>query len=94
MRTRRGLLSRIGRALFIPDLQISWLPMAFARGLRYLRAHDCDLIYTSFPQPALIYSAISYSVQPALPWVADFRDAWIFDPLDVYLEGGISAQAP
>ena len=87
VRTRRGLLSRIGRAFFIPDLQISWLPMAFASGLRYLRGHDCDLIYTSFP-PASAH-LLGYLLQrtTGLPWVADFRDAWIFDPLDVYLEG-------
>ena len=87
VRTRRGLLSRIGRAFFIPDLQISWLPMAFVSGLRYLRGHDCDLIYTSFP-PASAH-LLGYLLQRAtgLPWVADFRDAWIFDPLDVYLEG-------
>ena len=87
VRTRRGLLSRIGRALFIPDLQVSWLPAAFARGLRYLRSNDCDVIYTSFP-PASAH-LLGYLLQrvTGLPWVADFRDAWIFDPLDVYLEG-------
>ena len=86
VRTRRGLLSRIGRALFIPDLQVSWLPAAFSRGLRYLRSNDCDVIYTSFP-PASAH-LLGYLLQrvTGLPWVADFRDAWIFDPLDVYLE--------
>lgn len=87
VRTRRGLLSRIGRALFIPDVQISWLPMAFASGLRYLRSNNCDLIYSSFP-PASAH-LLGYFLQrvTGLPWVADFRDSWIFDPLDVYLEG-------
>lgn len=86
VRTRRGVLSRLGRALLVPDVQVSWMPAAFVRGLRYLRADRCDLIYSSFPPASAHLLALLLQRATGLPWVADFRDSWIFDPLDTHLE--------
>ncbi len=93
VRTRRGVLSRLGRALLVPDVQISWLPAAFGRGLRYLRANRCDLIYSSFPPASAHVLGLMLQRATRLPWVADFRDSWIFDPLDTYLERDTTRKA-
>ncbi len=85
-RTRSGYLSRLGSVALIPDLQISWLPAAFWRGLRHLRAESSDLIYSSFPPASAHLLALLLKQATGLPWVADFRDSWIFDPLDPRLE--------
>jgi glycosyltransferase involved in cell wall biosynthesis len=86
VRTRRGYLSRLGRALLVPDVQISWLPAALWRSLRQLKSEKADLIYSTFPPASAHILGLFLQHLTGLPWVADFRDSWIYDPLDTYLE--------
>jgi hypothetical protein len=86
VRTRSGHLSRLGRTLLVPDVQISWLPAALWRALRHLRRNPPDLIYSTFPPASAHVLGLILQRITGLPWVADFRDSWIFDPLDTYLE--------
>ena len=80
-RGRRGFgLAR--RWLLIPDGQILWLPAALAKGLRYLRREQADLIYSTSPPASAHLVALLLAQLTGLPWVADFRDSWVYDPLD------------
>jgi len=81
-RTRPGLLRRIGRRCLVPDVQITWLPSALWQALRTLGDGKCDLIYTSFPPASAHLLGLLLKEYTDLPWVADFRDSWICDPLD------------
>jgi len=86
VRTRSGYLSRLGRAFMVPDVQISWLPAALWLALRRLKGEKADLIYSTFPPASAHVLGLLLQRLTGLPWVADFRDSWIYDPLDTYLE--------
>ena len=81
-RTPPGIFSRILRKLLIPDVQVFWIPTAFFLGWYHIKNRQCDLIYSSFPPASGHLVAFFLHRYTGLPWVADFRDSWIFDPLD------------
>ena len=70
------------RMLFVPDGQITWLPGALWSALRVLRTCPTDLIYTTSPPASSHLLGRFLKTKTGLPWVADFRDAWLYDPLD------------
>ena len=88
-RTRSPLTAAIrllGRRLLVPDGQITWAPAAALKALRYLRRHEVDLICTTSPPASAHLVGLFLQRRTGLPWVADFRDSWIYDPLDPGLE--------
>ena len=66
----------------VPDGQIGWAPAALAAGLRALRREPFDLIYSTSPPASAHLIALALSALSGLPWVADLRDSWVYDPLD------------
>ena len=85
-RTRPGLLQRLGRQCLVPDLQLTWIPCALWQALRALGREKIDLLYSSYPPASAHLLALLLKKQTGLPWVADFRDSWIYDPLDPALQ--------
>ncbi len=86
IRTSRGFFSHIFRKVLIPDAQIFWIPTAFFRGWHYIKTMQCNVIYSSFPPASAHLVALFLHYFTKLPWTADFRDSWIFDPLDSNLK--------
>ncbi|NKB69234.1 MAG: glycosyltransferase [Candidatus Latescibacteria bacterium] len=78
----KGLVNWLRRTVFIPDLQITWLPAALWRGLMLLRRQPIDILYSTYPPASGHLLGLALSRLTRIPWVADFRDAWIYDPLD------------
>ncbi len=79
-----GPESRIERwrsALSIPDHQIIWYPFAVWLGHSLLRSHPIRLIFSTSPPETTHLIAWTLKKRTGLPWVADFRDGWMFDPL-------------
>ena len=67
-------------AIVVPDLGLAgWLPFALPRALGLARRERFDcVITTSPPQSAhLIGAALR---QAGVPWIADLRDGWTYDP--------------
>ena len=77
-----GLKSLLRRWVLVPDGQITWLPAASAVGLHHMRQDPPDLIYSTSPPASAHLLGLFLRWQTGVPWVADFRDSWVYDPLD------------
>jgi hypothetical protein len=62
------------KATALPDRWISWWPGAVATGLRLLRHHKPDAIWSTFPIATTQLIGLSLQRLSGLPWIADFRD--------------------
>lgn len=79
---RVGIPTRLVNEALWPDNHIGWLPAAVLGGLRAVRDHQPEALYsTSSPTTAHVAALIVHKLT-GLPWVADFRDSWLFNPLD------------
>jgi glycosyltransferase involved in cell wall biosynthesis len=67
--------------MVVPEaLAAAWLPFARSRALRLHRERRFDCVITSSPPESA--HAIGFALQRrGVPWVADVRDAWTFEPL-------------
>lgn len=81
-----AVLGALRRFALVPDGQLTWLPAALLRSLRFLRRHPADILYSTYPPASAHLIALLLKQITGLPWVADFRDAWTYDPLDPVLE--------
>ena len=67
----------IARWFFITDMELGWLPFAVQKGKHLLHEQPFNALYsTSVPHTSHIVG-LWLSQRYKLPWVADFRDAWI-----------------
>ncbi len=57
-----------------PDRWLSWLPGGIFAGLRLIRKHRPDVIWSTYPIPSAHLIGYWLSRLSGLPWVADFRD--------------------
>ncbi len=73
-------LARVMEQTLIPDIHIGWLPGAVLRGRMLLRAGAFRAIFSSSPPPSTHLVALALKRLSGLPWVADFRDGWTFEP--------------
>ncbi len=83
-RALAGGLSRLRRLMLewmAPDLQITWLPGALWMGWRAIQRERPALLYSSSPPETAHLVAGLLAGQARLPWVADFRDGWLFESL-------------
>jgi glycosyltransferase involved in cell wall biosynthesis len=62
------------RWMSLPDRWISWWIGGVAAGLRLVRAHRPDVIWSTFPIATAHLIALTLSRLTGIPWVADFRD--------------------
>ncbi|MEJ0072312.1 MAG: glycosyltransferase [Pseudomonadota bacterium] len=80
--TRRLGLGEAYRTLTnVPDRQIGWLPHALAQARRGLGDWRPDLIYASAPPFTSLIVADRLSARYRCPWVIEFRDRWVDDPV-------------
>ncbi|NWG21482.1 MAG: glycosyltransferase [Chloroflexi bacterium] len=73
-------ISAVLEQVMIPDIQLGWLPGAVMRGRVLLRTGFFRAIFSS--SPPVTAHLVGYALKRAsgLPWVADFRDGWLFEP--------------
>jgi glycosyltransferase involved in cell wall biosynthesis len=78
-----ALRGRSPAFLRLPDRYATWIPGAVAAGLRLIRRHRVDAIFSTYPVPSAHCIGMALAALSGKPWVADFRDPmW-----DEYLEG-------
>ncbi|MBN1165044.1 MAG: glycosyltransferase, partial [Candidatus Krumholzibacteriota bacterium] len=71
-------LRRWGEFFLLPDTYVGWAPFASRAAARLCREEKFDVIYSTSPPDSTHLAAGSIARRFALPWVADFRDPWIF----------------
>lgn len=77
---RRRLIDFI-RTAAIPDPEIIWFPFGLRAAFKSLRDEDWDALYSSSsPETDHLVAAV-LKWRSGLPWIADFRDGWMFEPL-------------
>jgi len=83
----KGLLWKftkiINDLLFPLDKQIGWVPFAFCKAVKLIRTYRLKNVYiTGYPFSAfLIGILLKRLFGSRIYWVADYRDAWQFEPL-------------
>ena len=65
---------RYSRSLALPDRWVSWCPSAVLSGLRAIRSHQIDVIFTTFPIATTILVGLILHRITGKPWVVDLRD--------------------
>jgi glycosyltransferase involved in cell wall biosynthesis len=67
--------------VIIPDAYLlSWNPWAWFMGQRLLHDRNIDCLITSGPPESTHLLGLAPRLR-RVPWIADFRDGWLFDPL-------------
>lgn len=65
--------------LATPDRWITWWPDAVRVGLRMIKNHQIDAIWSTFPIMTSHLIGLSLCRLTGLPWIADFRDPVVSD---------------
>ncbi len=83
----RGVWNRFWNVALFPDQEIGWAPFGARAGRRAYRRRRFDVVYsTAAPVSAhLVAGMIKRST--GRPWVADFRDPWLGNPLAPPMRG-------
>ena len=71
-----SLAEFVRSTFFIPDARIGWYPYAVPAGLRIIKEHHIEAIYSSSPPYTTSVIARKLHHATGLPWVAGFRDPW------------------
>ena len=69
------------RYVFIPDLQILWFPFSVLKGVALVRKRGIDVIFSTSGPETNHLVAMTISALTGKPFVADFRDGWLFEPV-------------
>jgi glycosyltransferase involved in cell wall biosynthesis len=66
--------------VIVPDVGlVTWLPFALPRALRLVREEHFDCVLTSSPPESTHLIGLVLR-RRGLPWIAELRDGWTFDP--------------
>jgi glycosyltransferase involved in cell wall biosynthesis len=67
-------------SIVVPDLSLpGWLPFALPRALALAREHSFDCVVTTSPPQSAHLVGLALRLA-GVPWLADLRDGWTFDP--------------
>jgi glycosyltransferase involved in cell wall biosynthesis len=80
------IFSRFMHLISIPDRQIFWIPFALAKAKRMIVSSKMNLLFTTSPPESSHIIGFILKHTTGIPWIADFRDTWIYDPLNPILE--------
>lgn len=76
-----GRLERWKLNYLIPDPKVLWYLPAVRRGRQIVQSRPIRLLYSVSPPETGHLIALNLKQQTGLPWVVDFRDGWLFEPL-------------
>lgn len=77
---RKKLIFFIKELFFYPDEYVSWLPSAVRVAKEIIEKEKIDLIFSSALPPTVHLIAYEIIKEKNLPWVAEYRDLWTYNP--------------
>jgi glycosyltransferase involved in cell wall biosynthesis len=83
-----SFLGRLRDRVMVPDTKIGWIIPAVAVGKQVIQQQRPALIFSSSPPETTHLIAHRLSVSSGLPWIADLRDGWLFEPPNPSLRQG------
>lgn len=78
---RAGLKFGASAVLVAPDGKVAWVPRAIRECERLLARRKIDVVMTTSPPPSVHLVGHYLKLWGNVPWVMDFRDDWIENPL-------------
>ena len=66
-----------------PDDQVAWLPFAILAALRAHRESPFDVLFSTSSPPTAHLVAGMLKRLLGVPWVAEFRDPWVGNPVEI-----------
>jgi len=69
-----GIGGRYAETMALPDRWISWWCDGVLSGLRLIRRHKPQVLWSTFPIPTAHLIGLTLQRLTGLPWIADFRD--------------------
>jgi glycosyltransferase involved in cell wall biosynthesis len=75
-----SILGRLRDRVMVPDTKIGWALPALHLGKQLLQQFQPACIFSSSPPETVHVIAHRLSAGSGLPWVADLRDGWLFEP--------------
>ncbi|MGE5601765.1 MAG: glycosyltransferase [Nitrososphaerales archaeon] len=78
--TSGSVLGRLRDQLMVPDTKIGWRMPAVSTGRRLIEQEHPDIIFSSSPPETSHLIAGTLAQGSSIPWVADLRDGWLFEP--------------
>lgn len=82
-----GWLWRFHRLMAFPDNQVGWLPFALFAALRAHRTRRFHVVYSTAAPTTVHLVAGIFKRLTGVPWVAEFRDPWLGNPITEALGG-------
>ena len=76
-----GRLERWKLKYLIPDPKIIWYLPAVRQGQKIIQWQSIQCLYSISPPQTSHLVALKLKQKSGLPWVVDFRDGWLFEPL-------------
>ncbi len=76
----QSLLGRLRDQIMFPDTKLGWLLPAVRLGQQIIAQHRPSLLFSSSPPETAHLIARRLHHASGLPWVADLRDGWLFEP--------------
>lgn len=63
-----------------PDGFGGWIPLAYSKGKEAIKDNKPDVLFATFPHPTNALLTYFLHKKTKIPFVIDFRDAWLDDP--------------
>ena len=73
----RRAMRTLRDAYLVPDEQVIWLRRAVAEGMRIIREHSVNALFSTSGPNTNHLVGLELKRKTGIPWVADFRDPWV-----------------
>lgn len=79
-----GAYRKIRDWTLLPDGACGWIPFANRLGYKIARSEKPDILLGTFPGPSNAFVTYNIAKKFKIPYVLDFRDAWLDDPYTTF----------